>query len=103
MKNSTVLTTSRTAMTIKRSHLSICLLLALLSAGCATTLPPEPPLCVPLRPVLQDISVEDQLAIRRIDPDLLSRVATNDTTLKSHIVVLERVIYAHDEPLGSCD
>ena len=64
----------------------------------------EAPICLPTRDfVLGDISVEEQLAIREIDPNLLLRVGTNDAMLKNHLVLLEDLIEAHDEPLGSCD
>lgn len=79
-----------------------CLFLFVLT-GCATTLPVEPPLCLPQRPILEDVSVAEQLAIRAIHPDLLRRVASNDAALKSQVRTLEGIIVAHDEPLGGCD
>ncbi len=106
MKNLMVLTTLRIA-TITSAYRRlvtpsfVCALL--LVSACSTTLPLEAPLCVPLRPLLVDIAVEDQLSMRNASPKGFEEVATNDATLKSHVVVLERVIQAHDEPLGSCD
>jgi hypothetical protein len=82
----------------------LCVSLLLFLGGCATSLPPEGPICVPERPVLENISVQEQLDIRdNVSEDLLRRIGTNDTTLKGHIRLLERMILAHDEPLGSCD
>lgn len=77
----------------------------LLLSGCATQLPAECPIQVPLRDfVLQPVSVSEQLAIKRIDGgNLLGKIASNDNSLKSHVRVLEGVIRAHDEPLESCD
>ena len=67
-------------------------------------MPVESPICVPLRPVLHDLSVEQQLRIKELDNGLtLTVLATNDATLKGAVVLLERLILAHDEPLGSCD
>jgi hypothetical protein len=73
-------------------------------SGCSTTLPIESPICVPSRPILQDLSVEQQLKMRDVDNgELLLVVSTNDATLKSHVKVLEGLIQIHDEPLGGCD
>jgi len=83
--------------------LTILLIVISFSAACSTTMPLEAPLCVPLRPVLQDISVEDQRAMKQASPEGFAKTATNDATLKAHVNVLERTIQAHDEPLGSCD
>jgi len=73
--------------------------------GCATHFPVETPICVPLREfVLQPLTVAEQLAIKRLDGGVtLRKIATNDAKLKVQIVILERVIDAHDESLGSCD
>lgn len=83
----------------------LCILLFLhLSVGCSVSMPVEGPLCVPLRPVLESLSTEEQLRIRDAGGnDLLRRISVNDAKLKSHIRVLEGVIQAHDEPLGGCD
>jgi len=80
------------------------MLVVLLLAGCATPFPVEGPICVPLRDfVLEPLSVDQQLTIKRISPSLLGQVAGNDASLKGHIRLLEAVIRAHDEPLGDCD
>lgn len=75
---------------------------AIVSASGCSTIPVEPPICAPLRPTLESIEVAEQRAILAIDPELLRRLAENDAKLKSHIVVLERMIFSHDEPLGGC-
>jgi hypothetical protein len=41
--------------------------------------------------------------MKQATPQGFAHVATNDAILKSHVAILERVILAHDEPLGSCD
>lgn len=96
---------SKTPMISKgvRSLLIVALILQMLS-GCASQPVAEPPICVPVRDFfLEEISVEEQRSIFAIDPDILRRLAENDLRLKSHVVVLERTIEAHDEPLGDCD
>jgi len=85
---------------------SLRLLVALLSihimSGCGG-LPTEPPLCVPLRPVLENISVSDQQSMKDASPTGFLGAARNDAKLKSHVRVLEGIVLVHDEPLGSCD
>ena len=85
---------------------SLRLLVALLSihimSGCGG-LPTEPPLCVPLRPVLENISVQEQQSLRDAEPSAFHVLARNDAKLKSHVRVLEGIVLVHDEPLGSCD
>ena len=71
--------------------------------GCSTTLPIESPICVPERAVLFDISRDEQLSIKDIDPDLLFRIGQNDNLLKGMVATLEGFIQAHDEPLGDCE
>lgn len=76
----------------------------LLASGCATSLPLEPPICLPLRPVLVDLSVQEQLEIRdKVGKESLLTIATNDASLKSHVRLLEGLIVVHDIPLGDCD
>jgi hypothetical protein len=74
-----------------------------LASGCSTTLPAESPICVPLRPVLSDIAVSDQRAMKAAAPEGFANASTNDAKLKSHLRLLEGTIHAHDEPLGECD
>ena len=96
---------SNCAVAGRLSRLAMPLLLLstlLLSGGCST-IPVESPLCVPERPVLVDVSVSDQLAMKEASPTGFASMATNDLELKAHVRVLERTIHAHDEPLGDCD
>jgi hypothetical protein len=100
-------TTSQMLMTIKvlcsvRSLVVLVCLFVFVS-GCASTLPVEGPICLPYRPVLTDISVEDQRWLKKENSSMLETISLNDAALKSHVVLLERLIDAHDEPLGSCD
>ena len=98
-------TTSQIPMTTKGSsgRLVLCTLFLAMVSGCATPYPVEAPICLPSRYVLEDISVSEQFEIReKISEDLLRRIGTNDTTLKSQIRLLEGLIQAHDQPLGDC-
>ena len=61
-------------------------------SGCATNL--INPLCLPSRPLLQPITVEEQI---EIPPDTLGKVADNQEVLKSHIRTIERITEAHNE------
>ena len=79
----------------------VCLLLWL-AQGCAS-IPVEAPICVPLRPVLEDVSVSSQERLLIADAQALTSLAHNDAKLKSHVRLLEGVIELHDEPLGSCE
>jgi hypothetical protein len=86
------------------SNLLSMVILVVMLSGCGASMPVEPPLCVPIRDfVLEPLSVEQQLAIKRLSPSLLGQVAGNDVSLKGHIRLLEAVIRAHDEPLDNCD
>ena len=67
-------------------------LIATITSGCANTL--VEPLCLPERPVLQDISIEEQI---EINPHTLLKVAENDLKLKSHVRRIERITEAHNE------
>jgi len=88
-------------MTIK---IVLPLLVALaLMGGCVHTMP-EPPICVPVRQLLVNLSVEDQQSILDlVGRNALSTIATNDSVLKSRVRLLEGLIEAHDSPLESCD
>jgi hypothetical protein len=88
-------------MTTKQSILMVLLLVAM--GGCAASIPVEGPICLPERPVLENISIEDQRWLHAERPLLLQQIGTNDATLKSTVRLLEGLILAHDEPLGSCD
>lgn len=52
------------------------------------------PLCLPSRPVLVDITVEEQ---RAMNPATLEKVAINDIRLKTHIKTIEEITEAHNE------
>ena len=79
----------------------VCLLLWL-AQGCAS-IPVEAPICVPLRPILEDISVSTQRTLHQAHSEGFGILARNDAKLKSQVRLLEGVILLHDEPLGSCD
>lgn len=79
------------------------ILTTLTISSCAVSLPIESPICVPERGVLHTITVEEQRAIRSIDPDLLFRIGENDSILKGMVKTLEGFIIAHDEVLPSCE
>ena len=85
-------------------HLQLFLLLLGVS-GCVSHIVPECPIGVPLRDfVLQPLSVDEQLAIKRLDAgNSLGKIASNDASLKAHVRVLESVVIAHDSTLESCD
>jgi len=70
----------------------------MIGSGCATV-PPEPPLCLPERPVLVEITVDEQRSVER---DLLWKFTVNDLALKEYARLLEERIKAHDEALDSC-
>lgn len=79
------------------------ILVMMLGSGCATTLPVEPPICLPERPVYQTLSLWEQRVLFGAHKEAFTKVGTNDVGLKSYIKTLERFINAHDEPLGSCE
>ena len=103
MKTSKGLTILRTLMTKGRTLLLIVGIALCLSISGCTTLAAEPPICLPDRPVLENISVQDQKLILEIDPKLLQQIGVNDLSLKNNRDLLEDLIRLHDEPLGSCD
>lgn len=65
-------------------------------SGCSTT--SFAPLCPPDRPYLEPLSASD---LREIDEELIKIVASNDLKLKSHIKLLEQLIIAHNEQIGT--
>jgi len=83
------------------SYMMVIFLLIL--SACSTTLP-EIPICVPDREfVLESLSRDEQLSIgENVSLKTLQKIATNDQDLKDHVVLLETLIRAHDEPLGDC-
>lgn len=74
--------------------MKVLLALAILtiSSGCAHNL--TEPLCLPDRPVLQPITVAEQINIK---PATLLKIADNDLALKSWVVTTERLVEAHNE------
>ena len=72
--------------------------------GCSTT-PPQIPLCLPDRPELVSVSIEDQRALHSASPEGLSRLALNDTRLKAHLSTIEEIVDAYNRELrlGVCD
>lgn len=52
------------------------------------------PLCLPDRPVLEPITVEEQMSI---NPHTLMKIALNDAELKSWLVQAERLAEEHNE------
>jgi hypothetical protein len=76
----------------------IILTILMIGSGCVTT-PPEPPLCLPERPVLVEITIDEQ---RNISKDTLSKFGYNDLRLKQYARLLEERIRVHDETLDPC-
>lgn len=76
----------------------IILTILMIGSGCVTT-PPEPPLCLPERPVLVEVTLDEQ---RAIDTDTLRKIGTNDLRLKEYARLLEERIRVHDEALDPC-
>jgi len=70
----------------------------MIGSGCSALV--AEPLCLPARPVLIAISIEEQ---RTIDPEILEKVAVNDIRLKSHIRTIERITDEHNKQFkASC-
>ena len=55
------------------------------------------PLCLPDRPYLEAISVEEQREMWAVNKDTWTKVAINDERLKSHIKTIEGITAAHNE------
>lgn len=78
--------------------LIILLSLMIIGSGCVST-PPEPPLCLPERPVLVEITVDEQ---RSVHKDTLAKFGLNDLAIKEYASQLEGRINIHDKPLDPC-
>lgn len=65
---------------------------SLIVSGCATH--PASPLCLPGRPTLQPISIEEQSGVK---PSTLIKIATNEEKLKSHVRSIERITEEHNK------
>lgn len=79
-------------------NLRIFLILTILTigSGCSST-PAIAPLCIPERPHLESIKVEQ---LRVLDVELKHIINANDLKLKSHIKLLEELIKAQNNQIG---
>ena len=60
------------------------------------------PLCLPDRPILEVISIEEQRAIKdQVGKDTLRKVGTNDQALKAWVSTVERLAEVHNEQFKS--
>ena len=70
----------------------------MIGSGCSALV--AEPLCLPARPVLYPLTVEEQ---RDMSIDTLEKVAINDARLKSHIRTIEQITEAHNKQFkASC-
>ena len=70
--------------------LKVLTIFLILTIGTAcSTLPTTVAFCHPERPALEDITREEQIAIKNISSDLLRKVGENDLKLKSYSISLE--------------
>lgn len=77
----------------------ISLILTIGISGCAGHRLIEP-MCVPARPILQPVSVEEQA---EIPPLVLIKVAQNQYKLQQHIITIEEIARIHNEQFeASC-
>ena len=60
--------------------------------GCASH--PAEPLCLPARPVLEPVTVEEQL---EIPPLTVAKLSRNEGKLKSHVRAIERITEEHNK------
>jgi hypothetical protein len=84
---------------IKTLKVLIISIVLTIGSGCSVTIPIEPPLCLPERPVLVEVTLDEQQAISR---DTLRKIGLNDLALKQYARQLEARISTHDEPLDAC-
>lgn len=63
-------------------------------SGCALFKHPGEPLCLPSRPTLEPISIEEQL---EIPPQTVAKLSRNEGKLKSHVVTIERITEEHNK------
>ena len=71
----------------------IALAILTITSGCVST-PLIEPLCLPDRPVLVPITVEEQI---EINPSTLLKIAINDAELKSWVKLAERTADVHNK------
>lgn len=76
----------------------------LMLAGCASN-PPQVPLCLPDRPELETLTVNQQRMLHRASPESLALLSRNDTRLKAHLSTVESLVDAYNTELnlGSCE
>lgn len=65
---------------------------SLVLTGCATHI--AEPLCLPGRPLLQVVTIEEQAGIQ---PLVLEKIATNEEKLKSHVRQIESITVEHNK------
>lgn len=85
-------------ISLKNLKVFIILISLTIGSGCVTT-PPEPPLCLPERPVLVEVTIDEQ---RSISTSTLAKLGHNDNALKEYARLLETRISVHDEKLDPC-
>ena len=54
------------------------------------------PLCLPSRPVLSDISIEQQRRLKEADNEGFANISVNDLLLKHHISTIEGIVDVHN-------
>jgi hypothetical protein len=81
---------------IKIIKVLILLPILMIGSGCATPTYFQP-FCLEDYPRLEDVTVEEQLSIRDIDPDLLRRLGENNMKLKLYIKEVGLLADAHNE------
>ena len=83
-----------------RKSLKVLTILPILMIGSGCSALVAEPLCLPARPVLYPLTVEEQ---RDMSIDTLEKVAINDARLKSHIRTIEQITEAHNKQFkASC-
>ena len=68
------------------------LLILMITSGCANQY--ITPLCLPSRPVLYPITIEEQIEIH---PDTLEKIGINDARLKAYVVHSELLAAEHNK------
>jgi hypothetical protein len=82
---------------MKISRVLIICLIATITSGCAGNDLVEP-LCYPLKPVLEDITPQEQMDIRAyVGADVLRRIGWNDKQLKEYIRLMVELTDSHNQ------
>ena len=55
------------------------------------------PLCLPTRPLLEDISIVDQRLMKGATEEGFTVMVTNDIKLKSYVSTIEKITVVHNE------